>query len=182
MESTVCKTDFSYFVRMALENQIPWKSLAMILKDLTPTLIETRGVICILLKELEALQSTLKEKDKELKMYQNVGASVDNQNLTLKTKAIRENMKQNSTAEKETIEAEIELLEVVKEGIDKEMYLDMNKSSKYVNAHIEHDLVDADESICEIDTEWHTFVKNAKTSHSDAPVPEKEFTIVKLQF
>ena len=96
MESTVCKTDFSYFVRMALENQIPWKSLAMILKDLTPTLIETRGVICILLKELEALQSTLKEKDKELKMYQNVGASVDNQNLTLKTKAIRENMKQKA--------------------------------------------------------------------------------------
>ena len=60
MESIAYKTDFSYFVRMALENQIPWKSLAMILKDLTPTLIETRGVICILLKELESLQSTLK--------------------------------------------------------------------------------------------------------------------------
>ena len=99
MESTVCKTDFSYFVRMALENQIPWKSLAMILKDLTPTLIETRGVICILLKELEALQSTLKEKDKELKMYQNVGASVDTLNLTLKPDAIQENMQQSSTPE-----------------------------------------------------------------------------------
>ena len=38
----------------------------MILKDLAPTLIETREVISILLKELEALQSTLKMKDKEL--------------------------------------------------------------------------------------------------------------------
>ena len=68
MDSSVNKTDFSYFVRMALENNIPWKSLAMIFKDLTPTLDETREVISILVKELEALQLALKEKDRELKM------------------------------------------------------------------------------------------------------------------
>ena len=74
MESNInkgTKTDFSYFVRMALQDNLAWKSLAMILKDFAPTLIETREVISILLKELEALQSTLKKKDKELKMYQN---------------------------------------------------------------------------------------------------------------
>ena len=81
MESTVCKTDFSYFVRMAVQNNIPWESLEMILKDLTPSLNETREVISILLKELETLQLALKEKDKELEMYQNVDASMDNQNL-----------------------------------------------------------------------------------------------------
>ena len=99
MKSTVYKTDFSYFVRMALENNIPWKTLAIILKELNPTLIETREVIGILLKELETLHLTLKEKDKELKMYQNVGASVDTLNLTLKPDAIQENMQQSSTPE-----------------------------------------------------------------------------------
>ena len=79
MESNVyngTKTDFSYFIRMAVQNNIAWKSLAMILKDLTPTLDETREVIGILLKELEALQLSLKKKDKELEMYQNVCPSV----------------------------------------------------------------------------------------------------------
>ena len=88
MESNVyngTKTDFSYFVRMALQKNIPWESLAMILKDLTPTMDETRQVIGILLKELETLQLSLKEKDRELEMYQNIGASVDSQNLALKT-------------------------------------------------------------------------------------------------
>ena len=42
MEPDTYKTDFSYFVRMALKNDMPWKTLAIILKDLSPTLIETR--------------------------------------------------------------------------------------------------------------------------------------------
>ena len=99
MESNVyngTKTDFSYFIRMALQDNMPWKTLTMLLKDLAPTLDGTREVIGILLRELEVLQLALKEKDKELENYQNVGASVDNQNLTLKTKAIRENMKQKA--------------------------------------------------------------------------------------
>ena len=102
MESNVyngTKIDFSYFIRMALQDNMAWKTLAMILKDLTPTLDETREVISILLKELEALQLALKEKDKELEMYQNVDASMDNQNLTLKPDAIQENMQQSSTPE-----------------------------------------------------------------------------------
>ena len=149
MESTVYKTDFSYFVRMALENNIPWKTLAIILKELNPTLIETREVIGILLKELETLHLTLKEKDKELKMYQNVGASVDTLNLTLKPDAIQENMQQSSKPDRETIEDEIEVLEVVKERIDEEMYLEINEDTKLSDN--DGDLGNGDESVVKID-------------------------------
>ena len=177
MESTVCKTDFSYFVRMAVQNNIPWESLAMILKDLTPSLNETREVISILLKELEALQLALKEKDKELEMYQNVDASMDNQNLTSKTKTIQENGQQCSTPESKTIEEEIEVLEVVKENMNDKIILDMNKDSKLSDSLViendDHDSDDADEHMGEINNELYT---DAKTfdSDTDAPVQEKE--------
>ena len=49
------QTDFSYLVKMALQNRLPWKNLAMLLNDDTLTLIETREVISILMKELESL-------------------------------------------------------------------------------------------------------------------------------
>ena len=55
MESNICKgtkNDFSYFVDMALQNRMPWKTLASLLTDLAPTLNETREVVRILLKEL----------------------------------------------------------------------------------------------------------------------------------
>ena len=61
----------SYFVKMALQNTISWTSLAIILKDLAPTIDEARDVISILLNELESLQSSLDKKDKVLEEYQN---------------------------------------------------------------------------------------------------------------
>ena len=177
MESNVYKTDFSYFVRMALQDNMAWKSLSMILKDLTPSLDETREVIVILLKELEALQMTLKEKDKELEMYQNVCPSVVTQNLTLKTKAIRENM-QSSASESETIEDEIEVLELVGETMNDEILLDMTKGSKLsdtlANENDERDPGDADESVSEIDNDWYTFIKNSKTSEQEPDEPFQE--------
>ena len=159
MESNVyngTKTDFSYFVRMALQDSLAWKSLAMILKDLSPTLDETREVISILLTELEALQSTLKKKDKELEMYLYNGSSqkknAENHNIGLVTENTQNNQRcikeqeQSSAIETETIEGEIEVLEVVKESINEEMYLDMKKGSKHVNENDEHDPDYADES------------------------------------
>ena len=74
MESNVSqgtKPDFSNFVALTLENRMPWKTLNSLLFDLAPTLNETREIISILLKELEALQSTLQKKEKELAKYQN---------------------------------------------------------------------------------------------------------------
>ena len=73
MESNIykgTKNDFSYFVDMALQNRMPWKTLASLLTDLAPTLNDTREVISILLKELEALKSTLQKKDELLEKYQ----------------------------------------------------------------------------------------------------------------
>ena len=61
----------SYFVKMALQNTISWTSLAIILKDLAPTLDEAIAIIGILLNELESLQSSLDKKDKVLEEYQN---------------------------------------------------------------------------------------------------------------
>ena len=46
----------SHFVGMALQNTLPWTSLAILLKDLSPSLSEAKEVINILVKELEALQ------------------------------------------------------------------------------------------------------------------------------
>ena len=51
--------DASYFVSKALQNSLPWTYLAMILKDLAPTVDEARDVISILLKELETLHCTV---------------------------------------------------------------------------------------------------------------------------
>ena len=56
--------DFSHFVRLTLKNRMPWKTLGLLLKDLAPSLNETRGIICILLKELETLQSRLQMKER----------------------------------------------------------------------------------------------------------------------
>ena len=64
------KYDFSHFVSMALKNMMPWPTLSMLFKDLAPTLSETREIIGILLKELEALQSMLQMKEKLLKKHQ----------------------------------------------------------------------------------------------------------------
>ena len=193
MESNTYKTDFSYFVRMALKNDMAWKTLAIILKDLTPTLIETREVISILLNELEALQSRLQMKEKELEKYQDSSSTtaeiqkihMKHQKNALETEfttgEIQENEQQSSVPEDETIEDEIEVLEVIKESMNEEMYLDMNKGTKSSDELVneENDSYDAFESmgLGEIDSEWYTFVTDAKTfiPEIDAPVQEKEF-------
>ena len=46
---------------MALKNEISWKMLDSILEELTPTLDKSKQVIKMLLKELQALQSSLQK-------------------------------------------------------------------------------------------------------------------------
>ena len=127
-------------------------------KLLNPTIDETREVVGILLKELETFQLALEEKDKVMEMYQNVGPSVDTKNHTLKTRIIQENMQLNSTSEIEIIDDEIEVLEVVKESIDENIYLDLNidsnLSDKYVIENDVHYDRYADESVGEVGNEW----------------------------
>ena len=183
MESNIyngTKTDFSYFVRMALKDNMPWKTLTILLQDLAPTLKETREVISILLRELESLQSILHKKEKELAKYQNYGPTPKIQKNTLEAEIIT-NEKQSIIPENEMIEDEIEDLEVVKETLNEEMYGDMDKGSKPIDNHVnendEDDLGEAEENMDEIDNEWYTLVKNAKSSvpETDDPVQEKEF-------
>ena len=80
MDSNICrdtKVDFSYFVNLALQNKMPWNILALNFNSLAVTLNETREIISILLKELEALQSTLEKKEKLLEKYESVSDSVE---------------------------------------------------------------------------------------------------------
>ena len=114
MESNVnieITPDFSHFVALTLQDRMPWKMLSSILINLAPTLNETREIICILLKELEALQSTLQKKEKELAKYQNCGSltktqesNIEHQKKTLETETTTDDIQEN-----ETIEDEIEV-------------------------------------------------------------------------
>ena len=78
--------------------------------------------------------------------------NAENHNIGLVTENTQNNQRcikeqeQSSAIETETIEGEIEVLEVVKESINEEMYLDMKKGSKHVNENDEHDPDYADES------------------------------------
>ena len=110
MESNVNKQkapDFSHFVELTLRNRMPWKTLNSLLFDLAPTLNETREIIRILLKELEALHTTLQKKDKEVKAYENYDltaktqmSSIENQNWSLETQNnIQENELQRPVQE-----------------------------------------------------------------------------------
>ena len=59
-----------------------WNVLAFNFNSLAPSLNETREIISILLKELEALHITLQKKDKLLEEYQNESKSVAGNELT----------------------------------------------------------------------------------------------------
>ena len=106
MESIEYKGTKTDFVKMAMECKMPWETLTLILNDLAPTLNKIREVISILLKELEGLQLALKEKDKELEMYQNSGSSEDAQYISLETEL------QSSVMEIETMDDKIAVLEL----------------------------------------------------------------------
>ena len=110
------KTDFSYLVGMSLQGRMPWETLASLLKDLAPTLEETREVISILLKELEVLQSSLQEKELEKFPMQRMEVDIQDQNdiVTLETSNDADGHDE-SLLETETLEEDIEVLENHKE-------------------------------------------------------------------
>ena len=186
MESNVnihLTPDFSHFVALTLQNRMPWKTLNSLLKDLAPTLNETREIICILLKELETLQSSLQKKEKELLNYQNdsfiaeIPKSNSNSEHHKNTiDEIQEDEQQSSVPENEPIEDEIEILEVVKESMNDEILSDMKEDGKLSetlvnNENEEHDANEAEEFMGEIDNQWYTFVKSTKTVVPDHEAP-----------
>ena len=52
-------------IKMAINEQLPWLTLASVLDELTPTIAISKQVIKILLKELETIQTKLKEHQDE---------------------------------------------------------------------------------------------------------------------
>ena len=59
-ETTV---QFDYFISLALQNNLPWNSLTLILDDLTPTLSKSKDVVKVLLEELQRLHLKLQRED-----------------------------------------------------------------------------------------------------------------------
>ena len=51
------KLNFRYFIQMALQKKIYWETFLVFLDDLTPTLIQSKQAIEVLVKELQKLQS-----------------------------------------------------------------------------------------------------------------------------
>ena len=137
MESNISKgdkTNFAHFVQMTLQNKMYWKTLAFLLIDLAPTLNETREIISILLKELEAFQATLRKKDKLLenhsKGFDNFEKFENNLELnTLENVTITDGIKSNSTVETEGIENDIEVLEVDKEIFNEEIHFEPQRGT-----------------------------------------------------
>ena len=163
------KYDFSHFVSMALQNTMPWPTLSMLFKDLAPTLNETREIIGILLKELEALQSKLQQKEKLLEKYQRENDSFEENELwkVQDDVNVAESDTIDSEEETETIEDDVEVLEVVKESIVTEMCLEMNKVPKKLDISedgmtLSGNEKDDDQPVKEIDNQWYTFVANDK--------------------
>ena len=122
MESNIfkgTKNDFSHFLDMALQKRMPWNILALLFKNLAPTLNETIEVINILLKELESLQSTLQEKEKLLEKYQREGenfektesTNIENCVSTKETESVGVTFHEHES-EPEIVEDEIGVLEV----------------------------------------------------------------------
>ena len=188
MESNVYKNskpDYSNFVALTLQNRMPWKMLSSILFNLSPTLTETKEIICILLKELEALHLILQKKDKELEKYQSDGlipvtqnSKINDHNITLETESVPNDNKgikeqeQSFSKESETMDDEIEVLEVVKESIDEEIYIDVNKGPKSCETcELDSGNKDAVGSLGHIDA---PFVRNAKISDQELEASAQE--------
>ena len=55
------KLNFRYFIKMALQKKISWDTLLVFLDDLTPTLVQSKQAIEVLVKELQTLQSKVQE-------------------------------------------------------------------------------------------------------------------------
>ena len=142
------QTDFSYLVKMALQNRLPWRNLAMLLNDDTLTLIETREVISILMKELESLNVAFQEKQYELKKYlENCEIFVEGENFV------------NDTTNNQDYMPETEN-DFVKESINEEMCFDTKSYNMQRSENEEHDPSDrdADKTLAQFQVSVKTFL------------------------
>ena len=62
-------------ILMSLKNEISWKMLDLFLEELTPTLDKSKQVIKILVKELQALQSSIQKMKAECDCHKMIGTA-----------------------------------------------------------------------------------------------------------
>ena len=199
-------TDFCYLIDMALQNKIPWKSLGSFLMelDIMQSLEDSRQVMTILLEKLEALHFKLLNKEKlheenitqlaadsqKQSPHENIYNIYDDNPPEIEN--ITDDFdNQDSLRETEAIENDIEVLDVIKERIDEDMFLEFNESERsteddmQLSENDEKELgnEDVNGSVKEIDNEWYTFVTNDKTRdrESEKRAESKEIEGIKTR-
>ena len=151
--------DFEYFIQSAIKKELPWKSLAYFLTDLSTTLDKSKQVIRVLVQELEIW--VLKVESEKNKV-ENYSKEDDNHEIEIPGIDITEDHEQIHTAENMSyshttldfeieskeheitedflssieIEDEIQVLEETKKSMDERLSLDFNnqkESAEYEN-------------------------------------------------
>ena len=145
--------EVSYLVGMALQNTMPWNTLAILLKKLSPTLNEAREIIDILLKELEDLQLS-SQKNKKNDIISEENEEHNDPDFSIETKSFSDQKVED-----------IEVLEFVEERI--------NEDERLVIERTTPDVIDNDSDLANTDffredeNECHTFVTNDQNNESD---------------
>ena len=161
----VTKTDFCYFIDMALQNKMSWTMLSTLLKDLTRTSEDSRQVISILLSKLEVIHMKLLKNENIHKNIEDLGALANNEQFQeFEVENVDKDLKGETIGmineNDNLLEDDIEILKVIKERIDDNICED----DMQVNKNDEKGLgiEEAYDSVGEIDNEWYTFVTNDK--------------------
>ena len=154
MKPKICKgtkNDFYLYVRMALQDRMPWKTLAMLLNDVAPTLTETREIISILLKELETLHSAFQNNIELLKKYEEESETlIDSERVNNEAREVAENQEEMLFDVNEDYQSSKER-EEIKIG-----YVEIEEDVSQETNDTHHDKMQ------EIDNEWYTFISNDK--------------------
>ena len=109
--------NFRYFIQMAIEKKMPWNTLTHLLTDLAATPVKSKQVIKLLLQALKKWITNEDDKTNDVAFSKN--------------RSINENQSLESYSQDiETVDDEIEVLEVAKERLDEEISSDFNEEPK----------------------------------------------------
>ena len=104
-----------YFISLAVKNEIAWSALKFIIEGLTPTLEKSKEVNNYLLEELEKFNVRFQSLELERVQSGNNDKGTKSETCLIKTP------EQSDTLENtETIEHDIEVLEIVKDSMNEE--------------------------------------------------------------
>ena len=108
-EARKVTVDFQYFIQMTIEKKMLWSTLSHLLTDLATTPEKSKQVIKMLLQELKTWVSKVENSSKE-------GDADFPENTTFNEDQLLE----KSLQQAESMDDEIEILEVAKERFDNE--------------------------------------------------------------